>query len=154
VVRAYSGHSHEKARGFEGLGFEDALDAESMRLEGARERLVAEPGYDSFHWQHHAYVTRGQYVEQLRALEQLVGRERLCVVDAGDFFRDPVPAFEEVREFLGLAPSGDIVFEQHNARERSPLSDGLRERLERHFVPYDEELEEWWGRTPSWRRTA
>lgn len=152
VVRAYSGHSHEKARGFEDLSFEDALAAEPERIAGERERLMAEPGYDSVHWQHHAYVTRGQYIEQLRALEHLVGRDRMCVVDSGDFFADPAPVFDEVRDFLGLRPTNDVVFEQHNARTRSPLSDGLRARLEEHFAPYDEELARWWGRTPSWRR--
>jgi hypothetical protein len=152
VVRAYSGHSHERARGFEDLPFEDALAAEPERLAGERERLMAEPGYDSLHWQHHAYVTRGQYIEQLRALEHLVGRDRMCVVDSGDFFTDPEPVFDEVRDFLGLRPSRDIVFEQHNARSRSPLSDALRTRLEEHYAPYDEDLARWWGRTPSWRR--
>lgn len=152
VVRAYSGHSHELARGFETLSFEDALAAEPERLAGERERLMADPGYDSFHWQHHAYVTRGQYVEQLRALEQLVGRDRMCVVDSGDFFVDPEPTFEKVRTFLGLAPCSDIVFEQHNARQRSPLSEERRTRLEEHYAPYDAELAKWWDHTPSWRR--
>jgi hypothetical protein len=152
VVRAYSAHSHERARGFEELDFEAALAAEPARIAGERERLMAEPGYDSLHWQHHAYVTRGQYVEQVRALEELVGRDRMCVVDSGDFFVDPEPVFDEVRAFLGLAPCDDIVFEQHNARQRSPLSDDLRTRLEEHYAPYDEELAQWWGRTPSWRR--
>ncbi len=152
VVRAYSAHSHERARGFEDLDFEAALAAEPARLAGERERIMAEPGYDSLHWQHHAYVTRGQYVEQVKALEQLVGRERLCVVDSGDFFADPEPVFEQVRGFLGLDPCPDITFEQHNARQRSPLSDELRARLEEHYAPYDAELEEWWGHTPSWRR--
>jgi Sulfotransferase domain len=152
VIRAYSAHSHETARGFEDLGFEDALAAEPERTAGERERLVSDPGYDSLHWQHHAYLTRGQYIEQVRALEHLVGRERLCVVDSGDFFSDPAPVFDEVREFLGLAPCPDIVFEQHNARQRSPMSDELRIRLEEHFAPFDAELADWWGRTPSWRR--
>jgi hypothetical protein len=152
VIRAYSAHSHEKARGYEDLDFEAALAAEPGRIAGERERLMADPGYDSFHWQHHAYVTRGQYIEQLRALEQLVGRERMCVVDSGDFFVDPEPVFDEVREFLGLTPCSDIVFEQHNARQRSPLDDDLRRRLMDHYAPYDEELAAWWGRTPSWRR--
>lgn len=154
VVRAYSAHSHERARGFEELDFEAALAAEPERLAGERERLMADPGSDSLHWQHHAYVTRGQYIEQIRALEQLVGRERLCVIDSGDFFTDPAPVFEEVRTFLGLAPAPGIVFEQHNARQRSPLAPDLRTRLEEHFAPYDAELEQWWGRTPSWRRTG
>jgi hypothetical protein len=152
VIRAYSGHSHELARGFEDLSFEEAVTAEPERIAGEREKLMADPGYDSFHWQHHAYVTRGQYIEQLRALEHLVGRERMCVVDSGDFFMDPEPVFDEVREFLGLAPCSEIAFEQHNARSRSPLSEELRTRLEVHYAPYDDELAEWWGRTPSWRR--
>jgi len=152
VIRAYSAHSHEKARGFEDLGFDAALAAEPERLAGERERLMAEPGYDSFHWQHHAYSTRGQYIEQVRALENLVGRERMCVVDSGDFFADPEPAFDQVRRFLGLDPCPDIAFEQHNARQRSPLSPELRTRLEQHFAPYDAELAEWWDHAPSWRR--
>lgn len=152
VTRAYSAHSHELARGFEDLPFEEALAAEPERLRGERERLMAEPGYDSFHWQHHAYVTRGQYVEQVTALERLLGRERMCVVDSGDFFTDPEPVFDDVRRFLGLPPCDDIAFEQHNARPRSPLPDDLRVKLEQHYEPYDEELERWWGRTPSWRR--
>lgn len=152
VVRAYSAHSHEKARGFETLDFEEALAAEESRVAGARERLMSRPGYDSFDWQHHAYVRRGQYIEQLLALEHLVGRERLCVVDSGDFFVDPQPVFDQVRAFLDLQPTHGIVFERHNARQRSPMSDGLRARLEEHFAPYDEALGHWWGRTPSWRR--
>lgn len=152
VVRAHSAHSHERGRGFEDLDFEAALAAEPARLAGEREELLARPGYDSVHWQHHAYLTRGHYVEQLRALERLVGRERLLVVDSGDFFIDPEPVFEQVRVFLGLRPVAGIEFEQHNARPRSPMEPGLHARLDAHFAPWDEELARWWGRTPSWRR--
>ncbi len=153
AVRAYSAHSHERGRGFETLDFEAAVEAEPGRLTGERERMLSEPGYDSQALQHHAYLTRGQYIEQLRRLETLVGRDRLCVVDSQDFFDDPAPVFAEVSSFLGLAPYDGISFEQHNARRRSPLSDEMRTRLDEHFAPYDDELTRWWGRTPSWRRT-
>ncbi len=87
--------------------------------------MMADPGYDSVHWQHHAYVTRGQYIEQLRALEQLVGRDRMCVVDSGDFFVDPEPVFDEVRDFLGLPPCPDIALRAaQRAVSVRPLSDG------------------------------
>ena len=152
VERAYSGHAHELARGYETESFERALELESERIAGARERMVAEPGHDSAHWQHHAYATRGQYVDQLVALERLVGRERLLVVDSEQFFTRPQEVFPEVLRFLGLPPHPGTVFEQHNARARSPLPAGLRTRLEEHFAPYDERLEQWWGRVPSWRR--
>jgi hypothetical protein len=152
VIRAYSAHSHERGRGFEELGFEDALAAEPDRIAGERERMLADPEYDSLALQHQAYLTRGQYIEQLRRLESLVGRDRLCVIDSQDFFDDPAPAFAETCAFLGLEPYDGVAFEQHNARRRSPLTDELRHRLEQHFAPYDEQLTEWWGRVPSWRR--
>lgn len=152
VERAYSSHSHESARGYETLSFEESIGAEPGRLAGERERMLAELGYESLHWQHHAYVTRGQYIEQLNALEQLVGRDRLCVVDSGDFFTDPAPVFAQICDFLGLPVAPGIAFEQHNARRRSPMADQLRDRLSAHFEPYDERLAQWWGDAPSWRR--
>jgi hypothetical protein len=152
VERAYSGHSHELGKGFETEPFERALELEPERLRGERERMLAEPGYESVHWQHHAYVTRGQYAEQLARLEALVGRARICAVDSQDFFDSPAATFPAVLEFLGLPPAGGIVFERHNGRTRSPLPQHLRDRLSAHYAPHDEALARWWGRTPSWRR--
>lgn len=152
VERAYSSHSHESARGYETESFERAVELEAERLDGERERMLAEPEYESLHWQHHAYLRRGRYHEQLVELERLVGRERLCVIDSHEFFTDPARAFEEVIGFLGLTPHAGIRFEQHNARPRLPLSDQLREQLAEHFLPHDERLAQWWGRVPSWRK--
>ncbi|MCA1682547.1 MAG: sulfotransferase [Actinobacteria bacterium] len=152
VERAYSGHSHELARGYETEPFERALELEGERIAGERERMLAEPGYESEHWQHHAYVKRGQYHEQLVQLERLVGRDRLCVVDSHEFFTRPAPVFAEVTRFLGLPQHAGITFEQHNARPRLPLSPQLQEQLSDHFAPHDERLAKWWDRVPSWRR--
>ena len=152
VERAYSAHSHELARGFETEPFERALELEEGRLAGERERMVADPTYVSYDLQHHGYLARGRYVEQLRRITAAVGRERLLVLDAQDFFDTPEPVFDEVLVHLGLEPVKGIVFERHNARRRSPMADSLRTRLEEHFEPYDTELAQWWGRTPSWRR--
>jgi hypothetical protein len=152
VERAYSAYTHERARGFEAEAFADALELEPVRLAGEVEKLRADPGYDSHHWRHNAYVTRGQYIEQLEHLEAVFGRDRLSVVDSQDFFDDPAPVFAEVERFLGLPAATGIQFERHNARPRSPMPDTLRERLDEHFRPYDERLAAWWGRTPSWRR--
>jgi len=153
VERAYSAHAHELAKGFESLPFQQALDAEPGRLRGERERMLAEDGYQSDAYQHNAYLTRGQYVDQLVDLERVVGRERLLVLDSGDFFSVPEQVFAQVLAFLDLAPHSTIDYEQHNARSRSPMPDSLRQRLEDHFAPYDERLAQWWGHIPSWRRT-
>jgi hypothetical protein len=154
VERAYSAHAHELARGYETEPFERALELEPARLEGEEARLLADPTYSSHAHQHQAYVLRGQYVDALRRLEKVLGRDRLHVVDSEQFFTEPAEAFAGVLEFLGLPAHDGIRFEQHNARPRSPMAPELRERLEAHFRPYDEELAQWLGWRPTWLDNA
>ncbi|MGZ4508588.1 MAG: sulfotransferase domain-containing protein [Blastococcus sp.] len=151
VERAYSAHAHELARGYEDQDFETALALEDSRLEGEAERLIAEPAYRSHSHQHHGYLQRGRYIDHLTRLEKVFGRDRMHVVDSHQFFTDPEPAYDGVLEFLGLPHMGYPVFEQHNARPRSPMQPELRERLEEHFAPYDERLVDWLGHPVSWR---
>jgi Sulfotransferase domain len=152
VERAYSAFTHESARGYETETFERALELEESRLAGEEERMTADPTYVSFDHQHHAYVRRGMYVHQLERLEKEVGRDRLLVIDSGDLFTDPAPVFEQVCDFLGLAPWQPAAFDQHNARPRSGMDEGIRQQLTRRFEDADERLAAWLGRTPSWRR--
>jgi hypothetical protein len=152
VERAYSAHAHELARGFETEPFERAIELEPARLVGEAERIIAAPGYLSHSHQHHAYLTRGQYVEQLERLGRMFGRDRIHVMDSGDFFRKPEPVYDGVLDFLGLPGSGYPAFERHNARPRPSVPEGLRTRLDEHFQPFDERLGSWLGRVPSWRR--
>ncbi|WP_333563673.1 sulfotransferase family protein [Nocardiopsis suaedae] len=151
VERAYSAHSHESARGYETEPFERALDLEDERIAGEEERLAADALARSHHHQHHAYVARGRYIDQLLRLERHVGRERMFVVDAERFFAEPERHFPELEEFLGVRHCPGVVFGHHNARPRAELPERLRRRLEDAFADSDERLAEWWGRTPSWR---
>ncbi len=153
VERAYSAHTHEVARGYDTeKSFERALELEDERTRGEAERLIADPTYRSLSHQHQSYVVRGRYIEQLERLERHVGRDRIHVVDSQDFFEKPEPAYLDVLSFLGLPDIGTPVFERHNARPRSPMSEALRQKLDESFLPYDERLAEWLGWTPSWRR--
>ncbi|GGK08947.1 hypothetical protein GCM10010123_43520 [Pilimelia anulata] len=152
VERAYSAHAHELARGFETLPFAGALAAEPGRTAGAADAIRADPLLRHDSLQHHAYLARGRYVEQVERLAAAVGRERVHLVDSDDFFAEPRPAFDAVCDFLGLPRHAGIAFGRHNARDRAPMPDELRARLAAHFRPYDERLAAWWGRVPSWRR--
>jgi hypothetical protein len=152
VERAHSAHAHELARGFEDEPFDRALALEPQRLEGEVERIRADPAYRSRALQHQAYVTRGQYADQLDHLAGLVGRERLLVVDSGEFFSEPAAVYDRVLAFLGLPHCGTPVFERHNARPRPDLPQATRNRLSAHFEPYDARLEHWLDDVPSWRR--
>lgn len=151
VERAYSAHTHETARGFETESFEKALELEPVRLAGEEAKLLADPTYQSHSHQHHAYVTRGRYADQLRRLEGTFGRDRMHVVDSQRFFTEPEPVFAEVTDFLGIGDAPGIVFEKHNARPRSPMPESLRSSLQDQLAESDAELTTWLGRTPTWR---
>ncbi|MFL6049626.1 MAG: sulfotransferase domain-containing protein [Gaiellales bacterium] len=152
VERAHSAHAHELARGFEDEPFERALALEPQRLEREEDRMRADPAYRSHALQHQAYVTRGQYADQLDRLAALVGRERLLVLDSGAFFSEPEAEYSRVLAFLELPRCGTTVFERHNARPRPHVPDATRQRLSAHFEPYDARLEPWLAGVPSWRR--
>lgn len=150
VERAYSAYTHEFARGFETETFERALELEEQRLDGADARVRL--GMDDHAHQHQAYLARGFYAPQLERMAAAIGRSNYLVLDSGDFFANPMPVWRRVCDFLGLPPTDDVVFEQHNARRRAPLDDALRRELDSRFVKDDEQLESWLGAVPSWRR--
>ncbi len=154
VERAYSAHRHEEARGYESEPFEVALTLEEERTAGEVERIITNPQYESFHHRHHAYLARSRYSEQIDRFIELLGHDRVCVVDAGAFFENPMEEFDRVRAWLGLSEWKPESVEQWNARTRSPMPPELRERLSRYFEPYDARLAEQLGSTPSWRVSA
>lgn len=151
VERAYSAHAHESARGYELESFERAVDLEASRLAGEVERLGADPSYASHAHRHQSYLTRGRYLEQITRLTDALGRDRVLVLDADDFFLDPEPVWAQVSAFSGLSAMRP-QFDRHNARPRSSMPEPLRARLRSQFDNSDADLARWWGRTPSWRR--
>lgn len=152
VERAYSAWKHEKSRGFETESFERAIDLEPQRLAGEAEKLLADPAYISLPHQHQAYLSRGCYSEQLRTLFEAVGRDRVLVLDFADYWSDPYAHFSRVLSFLGLPDWQPPAFKQDNARPRSPMSSSTRARLADFYAPYDQDLAQLLGETPSWRR--
>jgi len=155
VPRAWSAYKHEFARGFETEpDFARALDLEAERLDGEVDRITDQPGYASFAHRHHAYLSRGQYAEQLERVFAHFPREQVHVMDSEAFFVEPEREFAALLDFLGLRPWQPDRFEQHNARPSAPMPDAVRARLERHYAPYDERLTILLGRTPTWRLAA
>ena len=145
VERAYSAHAHESARGFETEPFARALELEEKRLAGAEERLVADHGHHSHSHQHHGYVARGRYVDQLVRMERAVGRERMYVADYADLFDGSPRVLDEIVRFLGLPPDPRITLGRHNARKRAVMPESLRAELTSRFADCDARLAAWWG---------
>jgi hypothetical protein len=153
VERAYSAHRHEVARRFETEpDFERALALEDERVFGEEHRIREDPAYQSFSHRHHAYARRSLYTPQLRRLRDAVGGDRLFTVDADAFFAEPEKQFVKLQEWLGLPVWTPEVYPKLNARPGSPLPPRLRGRLLDGFEAADQELVEFLGDIPSWRR--
>lgn len=152
VARAYSAHVMNVGRGYETEPFERALELEDARLEGEAERIAADPAYISYNLRHYSYRAYGHYIDQLERLERLFGRERIHVIDSGDFFTDPRPVYDQMLGFLGLPQRGYPAFERPKTRPRPPMPESARTALEDHYRPYDDRLAVWLGHEPSWRR--
>jgi hypothetical protein len=152
VERAYSAHKQETARGFETELFERALALEKTRLAGEAERIVADATYQSFSHQHHAYVARGEYADQLERLFGAIDRDRVFVLDVDDLMSEERRHWHALLEFLDVAAWEPARVTHANARPGVPMPASLRRRLGEHFLPHDERLEALLGHVPRWRR--
>jgi hypothetical protein len=154
VERAFSAYKQETARGFETETFEHALELESKRLAGEVERLVADPDYYSFSHQHHAYLARGEYAEQLERVFTAAGTSRVLVIFADDLFAHATQraVWHRILDYLHLPAWEPRTFPRANAKPSAPMPPELRRRLDTHFAEPDERLAQLIAETPPWRR--
>ena len=148
VIRAFSQYQQEYARGFEDAEtFEQALELEPGRLAGERERMLADPGYDSHAMQHYAYVARGEYATSSKRGAPGSTPTSSWSSRPRSSSADPETAYRGVLDFLGLRRSGAAAaFKAHNARPAGGMAPETRTRLAEHFAEPNRRLEELLGR--------
>jgi hypothetical protein len=152
VERAYSAYKHEYARGFETETFERAISMEQSRVQPELERMLADPNYQSQTYRHQAYRRRGHYAEQLRVFVDLLGNDRVHVIESEVFFAEPEAVYSGLLNFLGQPFIPPPSFDVFNARPGTPPPPDLQAELRAHFAPHDEALAELLGRKPVWMR--
>ena len=150
VGRAYSHYQHEVARGFETLPFEEAIEAEPARLAGEVRRMAAEPLYNSFAHQHHSYLARGRYDEQLATWRSLFPSEQLLVLSSERFFGEPDRTFRQVLDFRGLPAFTPPAYDKHNAHDYRQMGAEVRGRLVEHYREPNRRLYETLGEDLGW----
>jgi hypothetical protein len=150
VERAWSAWKHESARGYETEPFDVALDLEDERLAGEVERMVADPGYQSFSHRHHAYVGRGRYADQLLRLRDHFPAEQIHVIESESFFTAPETTYRGLLEFLDLSIVLPDRFDRWNGRPSGSMPDECRSRLRTEFEVHDRALADLLGREPAW----
>jgi Sulfotransferase domain len=152
VERAVSHHNHRVDAGVEPLCFADAIAAEEGRLAGADELLAGgDPHAAHFSHQHHSYLSRGRYAEQLERWLALFDREQLLVLDAAELFRDPAAVTRRAHGFLGLPPHDLEAYAVAGGRDHDDIDGPLRARLEDHFAPHNARLRELLGHDFGWK---
>ncbi len=150
VSRAHSHYQHEVARGFEELAFEDALRAEEERLAGEEDRMRSDPTYNSFEHQHHSYISRGMYVEQIRRWHALFPKDHLLILDSAEFFSEPDRELRRVQEFLGLSQMSLTSYQKMNAHSYGGMSSDARTWLEERFAAPNRALFDHLGHDLGW----
>lgn len=148
IDRALSHHQHMVQLGFETLPLEEALEAESSRLEAA-----ASDGSRSYF--RYSYKTRGRYAEQLERWMALFPRDRFLVVRSEDLYAAPAPTYREILRFLSLPSWNPREFRNHSSRTSptqkvTPMESSTRRELAEYFAPHNDRLAELLGWETGW----
>jgi hypothetical protein len=151
VDRAYSFYNHNLRAGVERLSFEEAVDQEQGRLAGEREKVLADPEYFSFDFEHHSYLTRGIYVDQVEDWTRCFPRSQVLVLATEDLNKRPEETLREALSFLDLPYHAPGEFRTLNAAAPYPDMDlRTRERLSEYFEPHNRRLYEYLNRDLGW----
>ncbi len=155
VDRAYSQYFHAVELGHETLSFEEAIEGEEERTARERTKIMRDENYYSDTYMHRSYLSRGIYVDQLRAWMSLFPREQFLILKSEDFYADPVSAFKQVSAFLGLPETEPRLkkeaYKQYSHNTYFTTMDAaLRRRLSAYFEPHNARLYDFLGIDFGW----
>jgi hypothetical protein len=150
VDRALSDYWHRATRGREHLDFEDAIEAEEERLQGEREKILADGVYVGRNYRRYSYLSRGIYVDQIAEWHKYFSEDQTLILKSEDFFDNPEPTVKSVLGFLGLPDRGTGLSKIAGKGDYEPMNPETRQRLEAYFEPHNQRLYEYLGRDFGW----
>ena len=150
VDRAISHYYYYIKIKYESLSFEEAIALEPERLKGELEKLLADPTYFSYEHQHHSYLSRGIYADQLPAWMKLFPKEQLLILKSEDLYTNPAAGYNSVLEFLGLPPHQLKAYQKHNATQYSPVDEKVYEQLKAYYRSPNQRLAQLCDRDFGW----
>jgi hypothetical protein len=150
VKRAYSHYQFNLRNKVENFSFEEAIDAESKRLEGEEKKLMKHSSYYSKNFKRYSYLRRGVYVDQIQRWLDYFPREQILILTLDDLIKDPHHVMNETFAFLGLPPCENIQFGNAKELYYEPMKPETRQKLIEYFRPYNQQLRELLNRDFSW----
>ncbi len=157
VDRAYSQYNHEMDGGRETSStFEEAIEREEERLAGDRKRRFTDEHYISYDHQHHSYLAKGIYVDQLRNWMSCFPKEQFLILKSEDFYANLSATLQQTLAFLDI-PTATLIseeqeYKQYNKKTFTKMNPDTRKRLIQYFEPYNERLYEYLGRDFGWNK--
>jgi hypothetical protein len=152
IDRAYSQFQMSRREDEEPLdAFAVAVAAEEERLRPERERLLADPHYNSWLIGCWSYLMRSCYAEQVERWFALFPREQFLFVKTDDLDSSPQAALDACHAFLDLPPHahGELA-RLHVAPRYDPIPPEVRADLAAYFRPRNERLYELLGVDFGW----
>jgi hypothetical protein len=151
VTRAWSHYQHEVRRAHESRDFLSALVEEIEQGSAASSVELTRRGFVSYEHQHHSYLARGRYAEQLERWFDALGREQGLVLVNHELFAPDGSGAEAVLEFLGLSDRELGAFPRENATAGGAMPEKARARLESHFADEADRVSALLGRQVRWK---
>jgi len=150
IDRTISHYYHEVRLGYERLGLAEAIAAESIRLEGEVEKMLATSSYYSFNHQHYTYLSRGIYVDQLRYWMGLFPKEQFLILNSEELYTQPGLMLKQVLDFLQLPHYQLSEYGKFNSADYPGVDEDIRQQLKAYFLGHNRRLEEYLGVEFNW----
>jgi hypothetical protein len=154
IDRALSDYHDKVRQGKEPLSsFEEAIDAEENRLQGEREKMLADEHYKARNYPAYSYLARGIYVDQLQRWLVFFDREQMLVIKSEDMFGNVPDTLRRALAFLdlpGWEPEIPPVWEARNEGQYAPMNPATRQRLREYFAPHNQKLYEYLSTDFNW----
>lgn len=141
IERTFSSYKHQVRAGRENLSFEDAIEAEPGRLNGELERMLNEPKYFSYNYNHFSYIERSKYDAQIENWLRHFSIDNMLILSSEEFFSAPSQTIQKCLNFLNVKPMGINHRKKHNTGNYTdPINPETREKLQSIFEPHNSNL--------------
>ena len=140
VDRAYSHYHHEVKRKAENLSFEQAISEENKRIEDEQNVNSVETNLKKSHFEHHSYLHRGHYAEQLQRWFELFPKEQFLIITLEDLSIFQKKTMNTIFDFLGLPGYELKKVNNLNVGNYLKMKPTTRKLLIDYFKPHNERL--------------
>jgi len=120
------------------------LELESMRSYGTGMTTLSGIGTGG-------YIQHSIYLPFIKNIFRFFDRDKVLVINAGDFFADPAGTARTAYQFLGLPNYEPVAMEVKNAGPPGTMLDSTREALREFFRPLNLELYHYLNRDLGWQ---